>query len=546
MQKQIKKVSGTFLIYKFKKNSYYFFMFKKQIHNFLFILTSGILSIYLGKDCNWDLKNYHIYNPYSFLKKRLLFDIAPAQLQTYFNPILDIPFYLMMVKIPPKLFGFIVGAIQGINLILIYNISYLLLDKYEEKKRKILSILSAITGFLGVANLYEIGTSYHDNIVSIFILLAIYLTLKKRKSSFLPGLILGLGIGLKLNMGIYAIPFLVSITFFEKDFNKKIKSFFITGSGILSGILITSGYWMYILLINFKNPLFPYFNEIFKSPYYDITNIPHSGFFPKNLLQKLFYPLYFMKKQKLVNETPFRDLRLGICYILFIISVIKITIRGEWKIRKEEIFFLTFFPLSYIIWQQMFSVYRYTIPLELLSSVFILIAIGKIIRDNSKVFFSSVFLFTLLIFTIYPMNSPRCKWDKKYLSVNLPEIIKSKKRGIILTTWEPTSYVIPFFPENYRFICTKNNFLSPKSKSLLEKKVKEILKNTKAKEIYLITLESDLNKRYDSLRLFFESFLNPYNLTLSNEEPLKIKTTFETLFLYRVLKKTNSFRGKPM
>jgi hypothetical protein len=48
----------------------------------------------LGQEVSWDLRNYHFYNAYFLLDNRFTRDIEPAGVQTYFNPILDIPFYV--------------------------------------------------------------------------------------------------------------------------------------------------------------------------------------------------------------------------------------------------------------------------------------------------------------------------------------------------------------------------------------------------------------------------------------------------------------------
>lgn len=56
------------------------------------VFGAGV-SLALGQDCNWDLRNYHFYNVHAWLGDRYLFDIAPAQRQTFLNPLLDLPFY---------------------------------------------------------------------------------------------------------------------------------------------------------------------------------------------------------------------------------------------------------------------------------------------------------------------------------------------------------------------------------------------------------------------------------------------------------------------
>src|SRR5450755_4444839 len=61
------------------------------------IAVAGAISVFsLGQDVNWDLRNYHFYNAWAFIHDRLGWDLAPAQLQTFHNPLLDLPFYWMV------------------------------------------------------------------------------------------------------------------------------------------------------------------------------------------------------------------------------------------------------------------------------------------------------------------------------------------------------------------------------------------------------------------------------------------------------------------
>ncbi|HUA79263.1 MAG TPA: hypothetical protein VL997_02735, partial [Dyella sp.] len=43
-----------------------------------FLLCGGLLSTYLGKDVDFDLLNYHFYNPWALLHGRLSVDGFPA------------------------------------------------------------------------------------------------------------------------------------------------------------------------------------------------------------------------------------------------------------------------------------------------------------------------------------------------------------------------------------------------------------------------------------------------------------------------------------
>ena len=83
----------------------------------LFIVGSvccGIYSISLGPFNDWDLRNYQYYSPYALLNGRYDFDYAPAQIQSFLNPVPYVPFYLVTTHFKPILAGFIMGAIHGL------------------------------------------------------------------------------------------------------------------------------------------------------------------------------------------------------------------------------------------------------------------------------------------------------------------------------------------------------------------------------------------------------------------------------------------------
>ena len=97
----------------------------------VFLAGCGLYSIYLGADANWDLLNYHLYIPFAFLKARLGFDLQPAQAQTYLNPLLDLPFFLLIRHFNdyPRFVGFVQGATNGISLFCILILAWRLLGR---------------------------------------------------------------------------------------------------------------------------------------------------------------------------------------------------------------------------------------------------------------------------------------------------------------------------------------------------------------------------------------------------------------------------------
>ena len=79
------------------------------------LLFGGSASLARGTDATWDLRNYHFYNPWALLHGRLYLDYAPAQIQTYLNPLPDLPFYaLVRAEMPAPFIAFFTGLPFGL------------------------------------------------------------------------------------------------------------------------------------------------------------------------------------------------------------------------------------------------------------------------------------------------------------------------------------------------------------------------------------------------------------------------------------------------
>src|SRR5580658_3260845 len=87
----------------------------------------GGLALALGQDANWDLRNYHWYNAYAFLHGRFGFDLLPAQTPSFYNPLLDVPFFVLATHAPARVAGFALGFVQGLNFIPLFMLAYVVL-----------------------------------------------------------------------------------------------------------------------------------------------------------------------------------------------------------------------------------------------------------------------------------------------------------------------------------------------------------------------------------------------------------------------------------
>ena len=116
------------------------------------VAAAGLASVATRIDVNWDLKNYHFYNAYAFVNGRLGWDIAPAQLQTYHNPLLDLPFYYLVQEIPsPRVIAFLMASTTGVAAFCLLRILAALFPKGIEDRAWwiALAFIAGMTGSMG-------------------------------------------------------------------------------------------------------------------------------------------------------------------------------------------------------------------------------------------------------------------------------------------------------------------------------------------------------------------------------------------------------------
>ena len=141
----------------------------------LVALAFGVWSILLGQDRNWDLLNYHLYNPYAFLNDRIEVDLAPAGAQTFFSPVLDIAYFTAISHLHPRTVGFMLGFLQGLNFLLLYKIATRVLK--DSERGDMYSLLLALAGVLTVGFLAGVGLTMQDSLVALFPLLSLWIIL---------------------------------------------------------------------------------------------------------------------------------------------------------------------------------------------------------------------------------------------------------------------------------------------------------------------------------------------------------------------------------
>ncbi|MEM6793031.1 MAG: hypothetical protein AAF725_03565 [Acidobacteriota bacterium] len=418
----------------------------------------GWISVELGQDANWDLLNYHFYNPWAFLHDRLDQDIAPAQLQTYLNPLLDLPAYWLMHSAPPRAVGAALGALHGLNAWLLGWIAWAFFRSEPRAVRAAASVACAGFGSLGLEAVNLIGRTTNDNLVSLFGLTALLILISDPGGQphawrwAAAGLILGAGTGLKLTLAIHAVAFGLLAALAAGPLAERLRRVALAGLSGLVGVLATSGFWLLTMQEKFGNPFYPFWNGVFSSPYFG----PYSANFyhyipgPKDgWLGALLFPAHFALEPELIHA-PGHDFRFAACLLVTALALAAGLIRRrlpDWRLGA----LVVFMGVSYVLWVQLFHYSRMLLVVEMLAGLYLLALASRLLGGGWRSLVPGALLLLLLMLVQDPKPKGRLIWAEDFFGVEVPARLP-ENLIVLLTDGRPLGYIPPHFPHSVRWI----------------------------------------------------------------------------------------------
>ncbi len=437
-------------------------------------LLFGLLSLCLGQDDNWDMKNYHWYNPYALLHGRIDVDMAPGQWQSYFNPMIDLPYYLLATSLPGPVVGFLMGVLHGLNFPLLLGIARELLGRQKADAR--LPLLLALAGVCGAGFLSELGNTMGDDLTALFVLGSLYLLLRGwpllqawsgRTPALLlcAGLAMGLGTGLKLTNATYALALGVALLALQLPLARRIGNAVLYGCGVVAGLLASAGYWWLSMWRHFGNPLFPQFNNIFKSPLAQQLGVIDNFHMPHSVLEALLWPFVFTRDFTRVSEIVLKQAVLPVLYaaaLVFVLVWLLERVRGkrpEAGLAPRSRFLLVFGLVAYLAWMKLFGIYRYLVPLELLAPLMLWLLVERVAvrRYAARIGGWLLAAATLAVFPFVTWG--HVSWAASSFSAQLPPFAQPAS-SIVFTAHAhpPMGWLATFYPREVRVIALGGGF----------------------------------------------------------------------------------------
>src|SRR5690348_679366 len=294
------------------------------------VLFWAAFVIVLGKDTSWDFRNYHWYAPYAFLNHREALDVVVAHQASYYNPFLDIPFYLLATHTHAWIALGVLGAVQGANVVPLYLIAR---EGLRIADREIGAGALALLGQTGALTLSMFGTTYYDNVMSLFVLTSVAILILNRERlrvgspagaaaiAGAAGLVTGMAMGLKLPEMPFCVGFAAALVALGGSLKQQAVRLLAGGIAGVVGVALFSAWWMLHMKAMTGNPLFPYFNDYWHSPL--ALNSPYRDlrFVPFHFWRQILFPFLFSIDWHVADDLGFQDIRVLIAYLAVIPAI---------------------------------------------------------------------------------------------------------------------------------------------------------------------------------------------------------------------------------
>ena len=438
------------------------------------IITLGTIAVWLGADGNGDLRNYHYYNGWALLSKAAGYDLAPAGIQSYHYPLLDSAFFLLARTLNhyPRVFTFVWAIPQAVAVWLCFHIARRALGP----GRIALAWLAAAIGVGGATTIGTVGTSMSEGVPNAMVCGAILLILGADQSwqdglvrrYAMAGALAGSAALLKLTNAPYTLAFGAAILVAKliDPAPPRLRGLAAFGlAAAIAVVLLGSPWWWTVYRVT-GNPIFPYLNAVFHSPYFRDVDFTDPRFVPRSVSEWLTYPLQWaLRKSTRVSEIPVRDLRLlvelvaalGLVGAAIARRARRTDTAPHWRTDTAPLWLAVFVLAAYALWLKTFSILRYASGLETLSGVLIVVALARLLPRRVAIVAGACASVVLAATTVVPTWTRRPDPGPLLVDVQMPRLA-ADSTVLMIGPYE-TSFTARFQPLSVRYIGAFSNLV---------------------------------------------------------------------------------------
>jgi hypothetical protein len=426
---------------------------------------------YTGIDTNYDRLNYHIASARSLLQGRIFDDVAISGIQTYFNPAINLlsdalarglGFFwsrYALVTIHAFAWAFLGAAVWRV---------IVLEFKPKVLQGLVVAAAAAVLSLCAPVSVSILGTTLSDLTMAAFISTVLLIRLPtgfeaRPWRGALTGLILGIGVGLKPTILplclAYGIVFYAMLAMLTRP-AKAAAEFVAFGVAAAAATLLTAGPWALAVMNETGNPVFPFANDIFHSPFAPPVAMADNRFRPASLGELLNVPGRLAIGGYAISvEAWVRDIRFALFWYALAPALAVFTVwrpgqaAAFCRSAPRTTFLYAFFIAAYLAWQATTGIHRYALTLDIL--VGFLLALPLLFLPYRWACIGAAALVVLHIGTLRPGHLDRqyAAFDQS-AAPGAGKIVAQKALIFVRHSLndKPLNYLVDYFGTDSRFV----------------------------------------------------------------------------------------------
>lgn len=430
-----------------------------------------------GQDLNFDLVTYHYYLGYSAFVDRFHLDFLPASFQGYQSPLPYALLYLLdSLGTPPIVNASIHASIHALNLILLFLLAESLVGANGTGRNRVTVVAFWLLGAIAPIYWYLVGASFADLLTSVPVLAGLWLVARAMPGDerlSLSGFcwiaagaaLAGVATGLRIHNAIYVAGLLCALALARFQFPKdRLRALGVFSLAAFAGWLLWFAPWAQRVYREFGNPLFPFYNGVFRSPDFPAANLPLTSFVPDNLSDLITLPFRMATYAYWVYaEARLPDVRPGLfavclaaCGLLWLyrrarrlgvtVAVDTGPVRDDDRTAQERRVILVFFAASAVLWVATSSNARYSVALFLLGGPVCGVMLSRLLplRYVLLVIAAALLWQALLQEVFLRQHRPTSTfWTSRYFDWDLPDRFKREPATFLSFGYQTASTLAP-------------------------------------------------------------------------------------------------------
>lgn len=442
-------------------------------------LAALAISLWAGKDLDWDTFNYHIYSGFSAFHDRLAQDYFAAGLQSYFNPYGYAPFYALTRSGLSSLeIGAVLTVWHSVILWLTYELAAAVCPDAPLRTRATVGVLAVALALLNPVLLGQFGASFDDLPTAELSLagwvLVAGLVRAPRPAALLAGAaLLGAATALKLSNFVFAVAAAGMLPFVPLRWPARLRFGALYAGAVTLAFAVVAAPWCYRVARKFGNPFFPLLNNVFHSPQFTAEPLRFYRFIPSSLSEALWRPFAMLDPTFMIHyELRAPDAR----YALLAILACVLLARPVWRrfaasdrpgaapaaapvsdLRAAAALGCAF-AIAWVLWLMTSGNSRYFLPMSSVAAVLIAVLVPRWVGNRPRVWIPLLLAvcglqLLHLIFAGAGLRWNGTSWDSgPWVDVQVPEKLAAEPALYLSIGTNSSSYLAPYVSRDAGFI----------------------------------------------------------------------------------------------